>query len=108
MRRSAELSSQQDSLPSDGLKLRLYVAGQSPNSVRAIANLRAICQKQLAHVSWQLEIVDVFVEPLRAVEDHILVTPTLLKLTPPVAHIVGDLSQRETVLKALGLTRRKE
>jgi circadian clock protein KaiB len=89
------------------LKLRLYVAGKSPNSVRALTNLRALCGEWLADDDWHLEVVDVFADPMRAVEDKILVTPTLLKLTPPVVQIVGDLSQRETVLAALDLTRRK-
>jgi circadian clock protein KaiB len=108
VRRFAELPGHHDFVPSDGLKLRLYVAGESPNSVRAIANLRAIFQDWLSQIAWQLEIVDVFAEPTRAVKDQILVTPTLLKLTPPVVRIVGDLSQREIVLKALGLTRREK
>lgn len=54
-------------------------------------------------MSWKLEVVDIFADPIRAMEDNIPVIPTLLKLTPPVARIVGDLSQREMVLVALGL-----
>jgi circadian clock protein KaiB len=96
-----------DDLPlPDVLSLRLYVAGRSPNSVRALANLRAMCGEWLADDDWQLEVVDVFADPMRAVEDKILVTPTLLKLTPPLVQIVGDLSQRETVVAALDLDRR--
>ena len=90
--------------PLGALKLRLYVAGQSPNSVRALTNLHAMCDEWLADDDWQLEVVDVFADPMRAVEDKILVTPTLLKLTPPVVRIIGDLSQRETVVAALDLT----
>jgi circadian clock protein KaiB len=92
---------------SDTLELRLYVAGKSPNSVRAITNLQAICRDFLADGCWQLEVVDIFAEPARAVADHILVTPTLLKLTPPIMSIIGDLSRRETVLAALGLEEQK-
>jgi circadian clock protein KaiB len=66
-----------------------------------------MCEKWLAAEEWQLEVVDVFTDPMRAVEDKVLVTPTLLKLTPPVVRIVGDLSQRETVLAALDLTGRE-
>ena len=108
---SAKLSdkrpSSQDGSPlPEALKLRLYVAGRSPNSVRALTNLRAMCGEWLADDDWQLEVVDVFADPMRAVEDKILVTPTLLKLTPPVVRIIGDLSQRETVVAALDLTGR--
>lgn len=85
------------------LHLRLYVAGQSPNSVRALSNLRAMGQEWLADGSWQLQVVDVLADPKRAGEDSIVVTPTLLRLTPPVVRIIGDLSQQETVLAALGL-----
>jgi circadian clock protein KaiB len=99
---------QDDSPPPDVLQLRLYVTGRSPNSVRALTNLRAMCGEWLADDGWQLEVVDVFADPMRAVEDKILVTPTLLKLTPPIVQIIGDLSQRETVVAALDLDRRKE
>ena len=60
-----------------------------------------MCAEWLADDDWHLEVVDVFADPIRAMEDRILVTPTLLKLTPPVVEIVGDLSQRETVLATL-------
>ena len=85
------------------LRLRLYVAGKSPNSVRALANLRVICEGSLECGCWELEIVDVFADPMRAVEDKVLVTPTLVKLTPPVIQIVGDLSETATVRDALDL-----
>lgn len=102
------LTGQDNSVPSDVLNLRLYVAGKSPNSVQALNNLRSICQELLADDSWQLEVVDIFSNPKRALEDMILVTPTLLKLGTPDVRIVGDLSQREKVLAALDLTRYEE
>jgi circadian clock protein KaiB len=95
-------------LPPDVLQLRLYVAGRSPNSIQALTNLRAMCAEWLEDDEWHLEVVDVFADPMRAMDDRILVTPTLLKLTPPVVQIVGDLSQRETVLAALDLAEREE
>ena len=100
---SSESLAQDRSSPPDVLQLRLYVAGKSPNSVRALTNLRAVCGDCLPDDGWQLEVVDVFTDPVRAMEDQILVTPTLLRLTPPVVRIIGDLSQRETVLAALDL-----
>ena len=84
-------------------KFRLYVAGDSLNSVQARANLDALCRTHLADRS-EIEIIDVFREPRRALTDGILMTPTLVKLAPfPVRKIVGTLSQTLTVLQSLGL-----
>jgi circadian clock protein KaiB len=83
--------------------MRLYVASSAPNSVKAIANLQAICKKHLAE-GFKLEIIDVLEFPLRALADGILVTPSLSKVSPsPAAKIVGDLSDRSSVLLALGI-----
>ena len=85
----------------DGLRLRLYIAGNSPNSVRALANLRAICSEHFA-ARHELEIVDMLQHPLRALADGIIVTPTLVKLGPlPVRRLIGDLSDTNGVLLAL-------
>jgi len=84
-------------------KFRLYVAGDTQNSVQALANLSALCRKYLPD-QHQIELVDVFREPKRALKDHILMTPTLVKLEPaPGARIVGNLSQTHFVLQALGI-----
>ena len=84
-------------------KFRLYVAGDLLNSVQARANLDALCRTHLADRS-EIEIIDVFREPRRALTDGILMTPTLVKLAPfPVRKIVGTLSQTLTVLQSLGL-----
>ena len=104
MQPCAEFPLQNGSRPPDVVELRLYVAGKSPNSVRALTNLHTICEEYLDAGSWQLEVVDILADPMRAVEDKILVTPTLLRLTPPAIQIIGDLSQQETVLAALDLT----
>lgn len=98
-----EVPVEKDDRSRDVLRLCLYVAGKSPNSSRALANLHAIVRDCLNESEYQLEVVDVLAEPLRAVYDHVLLTPTLLKLTPPMLQIVGDLSQREVVLAALEL-----
>ena len=87
----------------DVFKFRLYVAGDSLNSVQARANLDALCRTHLADRS-EVEIVDVFREPRRALADGILMTPTLVRLAPlPIRKIVGTLSQTPTVLQSLGL-----
>ena len=84
------------------LHLRLYVAGNAPNSMRAVANAKAICIEYYAN-DCVLEIVDMLEQPLRALEDEIIVTPTLLRLEPlPVRRVIGSLSDTEQVLLALG------
>jgi circadian clock protein KaiB len=83
--------------------MQLYVAGGAPNSVAARANLEAICRQHLKG-NYQLEIVDVFEQPLRALADGVIVTPSLIKLSPPpAARVVGNLSDQSKVLLALGL-----
>jgi len=85
------------------LVMRLYVVNNAPNSLLAIANLAAIC-KEFLHDNFKLEIVDVLAEPLRALADGILVTPSLAKLSPsPAANIVGNLSDKSGVMRALGI-----
>lgn len=85
-------------------KFRLYVAGDAQNSALAIANLTAFCKQYLADQS-AVEIVNVFQEPDRALEDKIFMTPTLMKLAPAPApqKIVGTLSQPEPILLTLGI-----
>ena len=81
----------------------LYVAGRAPNSVKAIANLEAICRRHLKE-GYKLEVVDVCEQPLRALKDGILVTPSLAKMSPaPTANVIGNLSDTGSVLAALGL-----
>jgi circadian clock protein KaiB len=83
--------------------MRLYIAGRAPNSVKAIANLEAICQQHLKD-GYKLEIVDVCENPRRALDDGILVTPSLAKLSPsPGGNVIGNLSDTASVLAVLGL-----
>jgi circadian clock protein KaiB len=82
----------------------LYVAGRAPNSVKAIANLEAICRRHLKD-GYKLEVVDVCEHPLRALSDGILVTPSLAKVSPaPTTNVIGNLSDTDSVLAALGLS----
>lgn len=86
-------------------KFLLYVAGDALNSTQALANLAALCKAHLPD-RHEIEVVDVFKDPQRALADGIFMTPTLIKLAPsPVRRIVGTLSQTQTVLLALGLER---
>jgi len=84
-----------------GLMLRLYVAGNAPNSLRAIANVQAICDAHFA-AGHELEIVDLLKEPMRALADGVIVTPMLLKLSPlPAQRVIGNLSDTAKVLLIL-------
>jgi len=84
-------------------KLRLYVAGDAPNSVQAVANLGVLCREYLAD-RHEIEVVDVLREPERALADGVMLTPMLVKLKPePTRKIIGTLSQTQTVLQTLGL-----
>jgi circadian clock protein KaiB len=84
-------------------KFRLYVARGALNSAQAITNLGAICRAHLPG-RHQIEVVDVFREPNRALADGIFMTPMLVRVAPlPVRKIVGSLSQTQLVLRALGL-----
>ncbi len=82
--------------------LRLYVAGQAPNSILAIVNAKAICEGHYLP-GYKLEIVDLMDHPLRGLEDGIVVTPTLVRLLPkPTRKVIGTLSDQKQVLLALG------
>lgn len=82
---------------------RLFVAGDAANSAQAVANLDALCRAHLPG-RHEIEVVDVFREPGRALADGIFLTPTLVRLAPPpIRRIVGTLSRTDVVLLALGL-----
>ncbi len=84
-------------------QLRLYVAGQTPKSITAFANLKRICETHLAG-QYRIEIVDLLKNPKLAAGDQILAIPTLVrKLPTPVRKIIGDLSNTERVLVGLDL-----
>ena len=81
----------------------LYVAGDTQNSAQALANLSAMCRAHLPD-RHEIEVVDVFREPRRALAEGIFMTPMLIKVSPlPAQRIVGTLSHLPTVLHALGL-----
>ena len=84
-------------------ELRLYVAGQTPKSLAAFANLKKICEEHLAG-KYTIEIIDLLTQPTLAKGDQILAIPTLVrKLPEPVRKIIGDLSNTERVLVGLDL-----
>jgi circadian clock protein KaiB len=84
-------------------KLRLFITGRTPQSQRAINNLRAICETEIRG-DYEVEVIDVLENPALAERDKILATPTLVKRLPePIRKIIGDLSDREKVLLGLNV-----
>ena len=83
--------------------LRLYVAGQTPNSVQAIENMKRICEEFLKG-RYDLEVIDIYQQPLLAKGDQIIAVPTLIKrLPPPLRKFIGDMSATERILVGLDL-----
>lgn len=84
-------------------ELRLYIAGQTPNSIAAIANLKKICEEQLQG-KYRIEVIDLLKKPQLAKGDQIVAIPTLVRrLPPPVKKIVGNLSKTERALVGLDI-----
>jgi len=84
-------------------RLRLYVAGNTPNSISAFANLKEICEKHMGG-TYEIEVIDLLRNPQLAAGDQIIAVPTLVRRLPhPVKKIIGDLSNRERVLVGLEL-----
>ena len=87
----------------DFWQLRLYVAGQTPKSITAFANLKSLCENHMAG-KYDIEVVDLLKNPALARGDQILAIPTLVrKLPEPIRKIIGDLSNTERVLVGLDL-----
>jgi circadian clock protein KaiB len=85
--------------------LRLYVTGMTPRSARAVNNLRAICDEYLEG-RYDLEVIDIYQQPVLAVGEQIVAAPTLIKKLPlPMRRIIGDMSNRDRVLLGLDLVR---
>ena len=83
--------------------LRLYVSGMTPNSLRAIENIRKICRENLAG-RYQLEIIDIYQQPIFAKQGQIVAAPTLVKELPlPLRRFIGDMSQTDKILVGLEL-----
>lgn len=87
--------------PAVSITLRLYVAGTSLRSTRAIQNAKQICEEHFAG-RYELEVVDIFQQPELAREDRILAVPTLIRRRPaPRRRFIGDLSDRDVVIQGL-------
>lgn len=92
------------SIPTEELwVLRLYVAGQTPKSIAAFANLKKICEEHLAG-KYRIEVVDLIKNPTLAKGDQILAIPTVVRqLPPPIKKLIGDLANTERVLVGLDI-----
>ncbi len=87
----------------DTYVLRLYIAGGTPQSARAVANLKTLCEAKLAG-RYELTVIDLFEHPEEAAADQIVALPTLLKQLPlPLRRLIGDLSDSSRVLLALDI-----
>ena len=84
-------------------RFRLFIAADTLNSVQAASNLNALCKAHLPG-RHEIEVIDVFKDPKRALAEGIRMTPTLVKLAPgPVRRVVGNLTDTDRVLQTLGL-----
>jgi circadian clock protein KaiB len=91
--------------PAERYVLRLYVTGMTSRSARAVKNLRAICDDYLEG-RYDLEVIDIYQQPLLTKGEQIIAAPTLIKKLPlPMRRILGDMSNRERVLLGLDLVR---
>jgi circadian clock protein KaiB len=103
MKSSAKKRRPAKSSRNDFWRLRLYIAGQTPNSIAAIANLKKICEDQLRG-KYRIEVIDLLDKPQLAKGDQIIAIPTLVRrLPPPVKKIIGNLSKTESVVVGLDL-----
>jgi circadian clock protein KaiB len=89
--------------PKPDFILRLFVTGASPNSTRAISNLKNICEEHLKN-RYELEIIDVYQQPLVAEREQLIALPLLIKKAPGLERrLIGDMSNTQKVLQGLGL-----
>ena len=96
-------ASTQKSKATDLVELRLYLAGQTPRSMAALANLKKLCKEHLAG-KYRIEVIDLLKNPQLARGDQIIAIPTLVRRLPqPIRRIIGDLSNTERVLVGLQL-----
>lgn len=86
--------------------LRLYVTGVTPQSVRAISNVKKICEEHLRD-RYELEVIDLYQQPELAIEEQIIAAPTLIKKLPlPLRRIIGDMSKSDRILVGLDLIKK--
>lgn len=104
--KSSTSAFEQAAKPAKKVILRLYIAGVSERSTRAIKNAKDICEEHLDG-KYELDVIDIFKQPTLAKDDQILAVPTLIKKLPlPLRRFIGDLSDRDVVLVGLDIKKR--
>ena len=102
-RTSPQAAEQSGASNSEHYVLRLYIAGTTPRSMRAIANIRKICDENLRN-RYDLEVIDVSKNPKLAADEQIIAAPTLIKKLPqPLRRFIGDMSETDRILLGLDL-----
>lgn len=92
----------------DKMLLRLYITGTTPQSQRALSNIKRICDEHMAG-AFQLEVIDIYQSPQLAKDEQIIAAPTLVKVLPnPLRRLIGDLSNEERVLIGLDVRPKKK
>ena len=86
----------------DAHLFRLYIAGSSERSLRAVKKIKEICEKELQGI-YTLEIIDLYQQPARAIADQIVAAPTLVRRLPEPVRLVGDLTDDEKVMALFGV-----
>jgi circadian clock protein KaiB len=103
MNNGASIEPDSEATPDGHYNLRLYVAGQTPKSITALANLKTICEQYLKG-RYRIEVIDLLENPQLAAGDQILAVPTLVRRLPePLKRIIGNLSDTDRVLVGLDL-----
>lgn len=84
--------------------LRLFITGMTPNSKKAVENIKKICEEHLAG-RYDLQVIDIYQQPLLAAEEQIFAAPTLIKMQPaPLKRLIGDMSDKAKVLASLNIS----
>jgi circadian clock protein KaiB len=101
---TGEYAGKDESIPGDTWTLRLYVAGDTPKSRTALANLQRLCEAHLSGKKYEIEVIDLKTRPELAKAHQILALPTLIRKVPePVKRVIGDLSNADRTLIGLEL-----
>lgn len=102
--RRAPMAPESRNTPQDRYFLRLYVAGLTPRSTAALANLKAVCESHLKG-RYELEVCDIYQQPELAQREQVVAVPMLIRrLPPPVRRVIGDLSREDRILIGLDIT----
>lgn len=105
--REEEFSDSASKNNNEAYVLRLYITGMTPNSKKAVQNVKKICEEYLAG-RYELEIIDIYQQPALAAGEQIIAAPTLIKKLPlPLKRLIGDMSNTEKVLSGLDLRPKK-